>query len=213
MMPFEGVPLKETVPASMEIPDGYHSVPRGKLANVQIYLEMREKPPPRAAPSDPDWHLERFTEPNLPRYRELFHRVGDEQLWAGRLLLPEEELRRFLTDPQVEVYVLVTSRGDEGILELDFRIERECEIGLFGVAPPLISSGAGRWLMNHAIEAAWSHPIDRFWLHTCTLDHPNAFGFYLRSGFRPYERKIEVYDDPRYIGLTRHDAAARVPIL
>ena len=35
--------LRDTVPASMEIPDGYHSVPRGKLANVQIYLEMRGK--------------------------------------------------------------------------------------------------------------------------------------------------------------------------
>ncbi len=212
-MPFEGVPSNDTVRASMEIPDGYHAVPRGKLANVQTYLEMREKPALRSAPSEPSWQLERFATPDLPRYREVFHRVGDEHLWAGRLLLPEEELRAFITDPRVEVYVLVTARGDEGILELDFRVDRECEIGLFGVAPSLIASGAGRWLMNHAVEKAWAHPIERLWLHTCTLDHPNALDFYQRTGFRPYGRKIEVYDDPRYIGLTRADAAARVPIL
>lgn len=197
----------------MNLPDGYHPVPRGKLANVQTYLEMREKPALRPAPAEPQWRLERLREPDLPRYRAIFHRIGDEYLWAGRLLMPEIELKRFLGDPHVEVYVLVTTRGDEGLLDLDFRVDRECEIGLFGVAAPLIATGAGRWLMNRALEIAWSHPIERFWLHTCTLDHPNALAFYQRTGFRPYARKVEIYDDPRSLGLTRADAAPCVPIL
>jgi GNAT superfamily N-acetyltransferase len=197
----------------MEIPDGYHAVPRGKLANIQTYLEMRAKPRLRAEPTEMDWRLERFDEPDLTRYRAVFHRVGDEQLWAGRLLMPEAELVRFLTNPRVEPFVLVTERGDEGLLELDFRVENECELSLFGVAAPLIGTGAGRWLMNRGIELAWSRPIERFWLHTCSLDHPNALEFYKRSGFVPYERRVEVYDDPRAIGLTRPDAAPRVPVL
>ncbi|HZV77712.1 MAG TPA: GNAT family N-acetyltransferase [Candidatus Babeliales bacterium] len=197
----------------MELPDGYHAVPAGKLANIQTYLEMREKPALRPAPHDPSWRFERLATPDLTRYRALFHCVGDEYLWAGRLLMAEDELSRFLADPRVETYVLVTAGGDEGLLDLDFRADRECEISLFGVAPSLLGTGAGRWLMNHAIDVAWSHPIERFWLHTCTLDHPSALGFYQRSGFRPYARKVEVYDDPRYLGLTRADAAARVPIL
>lgn len=197
----------------MNLPDGYHAVPHGKLANVQTYLEMREKPPRRPGPSDPAWRLEHLATPDLPRYLALFHRVGDEYLWAGRLLMPPQELVRYLTDPRVEVYVLATPDGDEGLLELDYRVERECEIGLFGVAPTLIASGAGRWLMNHAVELAWSQPIARLWLHTCTLDHPKALAFYQRTGFRAYERKVEVYDDPRMLNLTRADAAARVPTL
>ena len=128
-------------------------------------------------------------------------------------MMPEPELLQYLTDPRVEVYILVTPRGDEGLLELDFRIARECELGLFGVAQPLIGSGAGRRLMNHALEIAWSHPIERFWLHTCSLDHPSALAFYRRTGFTPYARKVEVFDDPRYLGLTRDDAAPQVPIL
>jgi GNAT superfamily N-acetyltransferase len=197
----------------MELPDGYHPVPHGKLANVQTFLEMRQKPPVRPCPDDPTWRLERFDPPDLDRYRALFHRVGDEYLWAGRLLMPEAELERFLRDPRVEVYVLVTARGDEGLLDLDFRVPGECEISLFGVAAPLLATGAGRWLMNRALEIAWSHPIERFWLHTCTLDHPNALAFYQRTGFKPYQRKVEIYDDPRYLGLTRSDAAPDVPIL
>jgi len=174
---------------------------------------MDAKPPLRPAREEPAWRLERFAAGDLPRYYEVFHRVGDEYLWAARLLMSEAQLREFITDPRVEIYLLVTPDGDEGLLELDFRVERECEIGLFGVAAPLISTGAGRWLMNHALEIAWSHPIERFWLHTCTLDHPNALGFYRRTGFVPYARKVEIYDDPRVLGLTRRDAAPGVPIL
>ena len=197
----------------MELSDGYHAVPHGKLANVQTFLEMHARPALRLGPQDSSWRLERLSAPDLERYRAAFHRVGDEYLWALRLLMPEHELTQYLTDSRIEIYFLVTPSGDEGLLELDFRVERECEVALFGVAPSLFGTGAGRWLMNHALEKAWSHPIERFWLHTCTLDHPNALAFYRRTGFVPYARNVEVYDDPRYLGVTRSDAAPSITIL
>lgn len=196
----------------MNLADGYHAVPSGKLANVQTFLEMRARAPLRPSPDGP-WRLERLQRPELSRYREAVHRVGDDYLWCFRLAMPDAELERFLLDPRIEPYLLVTHNGDEGVLELDFRVDRECELSLFGVAPSLIRSGAGRWLMNRAIEIAWSHPIERFWLHTCTLDHPNALAFYRRSGFEVFKREVEVYDDPRVLGITRRDAAPHVPIL
>ncbi len=196
----------------MILSDGYHSIARGKLADVQTFLEMRAKPALRPSPDGP-WQLERLERPELARYREAVHRVGDEYLWCVRLAMPDAELERFLLDPRVEAYLLVTEAGDEGVLELDFRDGRECEVSLFGVAGSLIRTGAGRWLMNHAIEIAWSRPIERFWLHTCTLDHPNALAFYRRSGFEVFKREVEVYDDPRVLGITRKDAAPHVPIL
>jgi GNAT superfamily N-acetyltransferase len=192
--------------------DGYHTVPSGKLANVQTFLEARAKAPLRPSP-DGSWRLERLQPPDLARYRAAIHRVGDDYLWCLRLAMPDAELERFLLDPRVEAYLLVSDDGDGGVLELDFRADRECELGLFGVAQPLLRTGAGRWLMNHAIEIAWSHPIERFWLHTCTLDHPNALAFYRRSGFEVFKREVEVYDDPRVLGITRRDAAPHVPIL
>jgi GNAT superfamily N-acetyltransferase len=188
-------------------------VPRGKLAAIQTFLEMRAKPAQRPSRVDPSWRVERFEPIDLERFYALFHRVGDEQLWTLRLQMPRDEVARLLGDPRFELHVLVTGEGDAGILELDFRVEGECELSLFGVAPSLVGTGAGRYLMNRGIEIAWSHPIERFWLHTCTLDHPNALAFYRRSGFEPYARAVEVFDDPRYLGLTRRDAAAAVPIL
>lgn len=197
----------------MDLPDGYHAVPRGKLANVQTFLEMRAKPALRPSPEMPSSRLERLGTGGVPRYRALFHRVGDEYLWASRLVAPDAQLEASLNDERLELYALTVGGHDEGILELDFRVAGECELGLFGVSVPLLQTGAGRWLINRGIEIAWSHPIERFWLHTCTLDHPNALAFYKRTGFTPYERKVEIYDDPRYLGVTRADAAPHVPIL
>ncbi len=35
--------------------------------------------------------------------------------------------------------------------------------------------------MNRALEIAWARPIRRFWVHTCTLDHPGALPLYVRT--------------------------------
>ena len=67
--------------------------------------------------------------------------------------------------------------------------------------------------MNHAIRTAWARPISRFHLHTCTLDSPQALSFYIRSGFAPFKRQVEVADDPRLIDLLEKDAGAHVPTI
>ena len=109
--------------------------------------------------------------------------------------------------------VLVMRARDEGLLDLDFRQAGHCEIVYFGVTAKLIGSGAGRWLMNRALELAWSRPIARLWLHTCTHDHPGAVAFYLRSGYRAFLRQIEIQDDPRLDGTAPRDAARHVPVI
>ena len=81
---------------------------------------------------------------------------------------------------------------DIGLLELDFREAGTCELSFFGVVPDAVGGGAGRWLMNEALKRAWVRPISRLWVHTCSLDHPAALGFYQRSGFRPYQVMVEV---------------------
>ena len=67
--------------------------------------------------------------------------------------------------------------------------------------------------MERALDLAWAAPIDRFHVHTCSLDSPAALAFYIRSGFTPYARQVEVADDPRLTGALPRDAAPQVPIL
>jgi len=199
--------------SKLSLPDGYTDIPRGKIAAVVTSLEMLA--PPRARPDPPHspWRLRRVADPEPRWFRGLFRQVGQDWLWFSRLVLPDDALCAIIRDDRVELYALEFESRDEGLLELDFRQEGECELSFFGVTPRLIGTRAGRWLMNRAIELAWSRPIRRLWVHTCTLDHPRALAFYLGSGFSAYRRQIEVADDPRTAGILPPTAAPDVPIL
>lgn len=199
--------------ACMILPLGDHDVPAGALAAVVTHLEMPAALPPRPEHTAAPWALRQVPEPTLAWYRDLFHRVGADWLWTSRLALSDDALAGILRDPQVAVYTLTFDGRDEGLLELDFRVPGECELAFFGVTPALVGTGAGRWLMNRAIALAWARPIERFWLHTCSLDAPTAVPFYVRSGFVPYARTVEIFDDPRLSGLLPRQAAGQVPVI
>jgi GNAT superfamily N-acetyltransferase len=193
------------------IGDGFSDVPPGRIASVVTSLEMAARPPLRPEAAGP-WTLRRVERPSLDWYRALYRRVGEDWLWFSRVRMPDATLAAILEDRDVEVHALESQGRDEGLLELDFRHEKACELAFFGVAPALIGTGAGRFLMNRAIERAWSRPIGRLWVHTCTLDHPAALAFYRRSGFRPYRQQIEVAEDPRLTGALPKSAAPQAPI-
>jgi GNAT superfamily N-acetyltransferase len=196
----------------MALPDGYSDIPAGKIAAVVTHLEMTERP---VLTDDPPgkWTLRRVETPGLDWFRDLHRRIGDEWLWSSRLRMTDAELAAMIRAPLVEIYALVEGGRDEGVLDLDFGNAGECEVRLFGVTAELTGSGAGRWLMNRALELIWSRPVTRVWLHTCSLDHPAALAFYRRAGFRPFRRQIEISDDPRLDGTVPRSAAAHVPII
>jgi len=197
----------------MLIPDGYNDVAPGKLAAVVTCLEMLAPVPVRAVRADALWQIRPVAKPEAEWYRDLYGRVGAEWLWFSRLAKTRTELEQIIHDPLVEVYAISIGGHDEGLLELDFREQGQCELAFYGLTSALIGQGAGRALMNLAIEKAWARPIRRFWVHTCTLDHHAALDFYQRSGFKPYARMVEIADDPRAIGLVPRSFAPHVPII
>ena len=193
--------------------NGFHDVPPGKVAAVVTHLEMRARPGARPAPGAAAWPIRRVEAPALDWYRDLFLRVGGQDwLWFSRMGMGDAELSAILSDPNVHVYAVEKDGQAEGLLELDFRVSGECELAYFGLTPALVGQGMGRALMNFAIEAAWSAPISRFHVHTCTLDSPQALGFYIRSGFTPYRQQIEIADDPRLTGDLPMEAGPHVPL-
>lgn len=192
--------------------DGYHPVPPGKLAAVVTCLEMRKAPALRAEVNG-SWQLKRAEAPSAEWYKKLFARLGSDWLWFSRLRMNARELLAIIQDPRVHIFTLDVDGRDEGILELDFREPGVCELAFFALSPALQGRGAGRWLMNRAISYAWAQPIRRMWVHTCSFDHPDALGFYERSGFTAYARQLEVADDPRLTGALPRESAPQIPIL
>ena len=151
------------------------------------YLEMRSSPGVDAGePPLEDASMELVETPDLERYKLLYRRVGDPWRWVDRRSLNDEELGTLLQDPLYELWVLDVGGRQAGMAELDFRRLPDVELVYFGLGEEFIGHGLGRWLMSSVLERAWSGDCARLWLHTCALDHPQAFGFYQRTGFDCY---------------------------
>jgi GNAT superfamily N-acetyltransferase len=195
------------------LPAGYHDVPANMLATIVTCLDMSQKPAARPDPPADGLAVERWPSPTVDDYRALYRRIGEDWLWVSRAVMADEALKAIIGDPSVEIYSLMRNGVRLGLLELDFREAGQCELAFFGLDKSLIGSGAGRILMNVAIDKAWEKPISRFWVHTCHLDHPAALAFYQRSGFTPYKRMVEIFEDPRQTGKLRPDAAPHFPLL
>jgi GNAT superfamily N-acetyltransferase len=192
---------------------GEYAVPQGKLAVIVTHLEMHAPAPIKQLPLPEDVTFQQIT-PTLAEYRDLFTRVGTlDWLWYGRHLLSDTELQVMLDDPDIAFFTLARNGVNEALLELDFRVENACELAYFGLARPLIGTGAGRYLMNEAITRAWAADISRFHVHTCTHDSQQALDFYVRSGFTPYKREVDIDDDPRLTGVVPKDAAGWIPVI
>lgn len=154
------------------------------------YLEMRAPPArPGGDGVRPELTVCHPAPPTVALYRELFDAVGGPWNWVARKRLSDDELQTILTDPAVEVYLLLCHGRQAGFAELDRRIPGEVELKYFGLRPEMIGQGLGRWFLDDVLRRAWSSHPRRVWLHTCTEDHPRALAFYRQAGFVVYDRE------------------------
>jgi GNAT superfamily N-acetyltransferase len=155
------------------------------------YLEMlaptrRTLPPPRD-----DLAIIQARKPTLSFYRYLYDVVGKPYHWLSRRKLTDAELAALIHDPLMENHVLYVGGVPAGFAELDRRTEGDIELVQFGLVPEFVGQGLGRYFLQWTIDKAWSYKPRRFWLHTCTLDHPAALPNYLKAGFVVYKEEVK----------------------
>jgi GNAT superfamily N-acetyltransferase len=155
------------------------------------YLEMFAHPQ-RAVPT-PSKGLTfvHAKKPTVAYYRFLYDAVGREYDWTSRKKLSDAELAALLNNPRLEVHVLMADGVPAGFAELDRRIDGEIELVQFGLMPEFIGQGLGRYFLQWTIDKAWSYHPRRFWLHTCTKDHPAALPNYRQAGFVVYKEEVK----------------------
>jgi len=140
------------------------------MVDVTVYyLEMlapsdRPVPAPRS-----ELTVVHVQSPTVRHYRSLYNAV--------------------FTDPRNELHVLHVDGRSAGFAELDRRQPNEIELAQFGLIREFIGQGLGKWFLQWTIDKAWSYGPKRFWLHTCTLDHPNALPNYRKAGFVLYKQE------------------------
>lgn len=155
------------------------------------YLEMLASPPPAILPPPDGMAVVHAKNPTVEYYRFLYNAVGRDYDWTTRRRMPDIQLAAILNDPRDEVHVLLSEGSPAGFAELDRRNPGEIELVQFGLMPRFIGQGLGKWFLRWTIDKAWRHGPSRFWLHTCTKDHPAALPNYLKAGFSIYKELIE----------------------
>lgn len=160
---------------------------------TRTYLEMRNPSDLRGAKLDnPSINIDQQTDCSIELFRFLYVEVGKNYHWIDRLPWTDEDIRAYLAQPEISVWLMTYDKETAGYFELRKCEDGSTEIAYFGLMPQFIGRGLGKHLLTCAVEQAWADGANRVWLHTCTLDDPAALPNYLKRGFRAF--KTEKYD-------------------
>ena len=142
----------------------------------------------------PDILIARLPNPSPDLYRTCYRTVGEAFHWFDRWDWSDDEIAQHLADPAIQLFVAKRTSGAlSGWYELRRVVEDDSvEIAYFGIVAAEFGRGFGKHLLSSAVRDAWALGPARVWLHTCTLDHPNALPNYLARGFAPY--RTETYE-------------------
>ena len=168
-----------------------------RVPTVVTFLEMLQRP--SALPPPQPKGKVAFLKAEMPSvnfYRYLYDAVGREYKWVDRKKVSDAALAEILKDPKVELFVLYVDGCPAGMAELDFRLEGIGQLAYFGLITEYVGRRLGYFFLYHATAVAWSRPIQKFIVNTCTLDHPRALPLYQRMGFVPYAREERYIEMP-----------------
>lgn len=154
------------------------------------YLEMRTHIQNTMSPPRSGVTVQQLVRPAVPTYRSIYNAVGEDYNWRLRRRMSDDELAAIIHDTREEVHVLQVDGTPAGFAELDRRAMPDIELVQFGLMPEFIGQGLGKWFLQWTVNKAWSYQPERFWLHTCSLDHKAALPNYLQAGFVEYQTEI-----------------------
>ena len=122
--------------------------------------------------------------------RFLYEFIGKPWHWVDKLQWSDGQWRQYAENDKLRTWVAYKFGSLAGYYELQFQADRNVEIAYFGLAKRFIGKGYGGVLLSHAIQSAWNWGAKRVWVHTCTLDHPNAANNYQARGLKIYKEEV-----------------------
>lgn len=155
-------------------------------------LEMRDAPTGSAPPLPEGVRLDLATEVSPEYARFLYGLVGGPWRWTDRLGWSRQQWMDELSVPGTEFWIVYGGGVPLGYLQLQPIPQSDglhVEIRYFGLTEQAIGCGLGGRMLAQCIHAAWSisartglPAVSRVWVHTCSLDGPNALANYQARG-------------------------------
>jgi len=160
------------------------------------FLELRDIKKLKFNSSKENKLLIKKIKPDFQLNKFFYKHVGKKHRWIDRLSWTDEKWINFISNKNLETYVISESDDLIGFFELLYNPDlNETEISYFGLLEEYIGKGIGGYALSEAIKKSFEKNIKRVWLHTCTLDHPNALKNYIARGMRVFRKEnINILD-------------------
>ena len=167
------------------------------MINVERnFLEIRDVKNLKINPTKKIKFLVKKINPDFQLNKFFYKQVGKKHRWLDRLSWSDQKWINYISNKNLETYLIIEKEDLAGFFELLYNPElKETEISYFGLLEEYIGKGIGGYALSEAIKRCFEKNIKRVWLHTCTLDHPNALKNYIARGMTVFKKEnINILD-------------------
>tara|TARA_B100001057_G_scaffold480124_1_gene552616 strand:+ start:402 stop:914 length:513 start_codon:yes stop_codon:yes gene_type:complete len=134
--------------------------------------------------------IELLKKENFDLNKFFYKQVGKKYQWIDRLIWDDLTWQKYTSNDNLKTYILKYNNNLAGYFELILNKElKECEIAYFGILEEFFDKGFGGYLLSKAIKFGFDLNVKRVWVHTCTLDHPNAIKNYKSRGMKIFKNE------------------------
>jgi len=160
------------------------------------FLELKDLKNLKSNSTNQNKYLVKKIKPDFQLNKFFYKQVGKKHRWIDRLSWSDEKWINYISNKNLETYIVCESEELVGFFELLNNPElQETEISYFGLLEEYIGKGIGGYALSVAIRKSFEKNIRRVWLHTCTLDHPNALKNYIARGMTVFKKEnINILD-------------------
>ena len=155
----------------------------------RYYLEINsiEDLKIKQIPSD-NFFLKEADKDKFDLNKFFYKQIGKKHEWIDRLIWQDKNWMDYTSDKNLKTFVLQNNNDLVGYFELIFN-GNNCEIAYFGILEEYIGKGYGGFLLSEALRIGFKNS-KRIWVHTCSLDHPNAIENYKSRGMKIFKTEI-----------------------
>ena len=141
------------------------------------YLEIKSLKDLKDSKIFSDEYSVKFVEPADFQLNKFFYRnIGKGHQWVDRLVWTDKQWIAYISNKKVKTYIIKKKDNLAGYFELIFHEDQnEVEIAYLGLLEEYHNQKLGSYLLSSAIKESFLKKAKRVWVHTCSLDHKNAF--------------------------------------
>ncbi len=155
----------------------------------RFYLEINTINDLKTKPISSDrFSLKEANKDNFDLNKFFYKQIGKRHQWVDRLIWQDKDWLKYISNENLRTYIFKIENDLVGYFELIFN-NNDCEIAYFGILEEFIGKGYGGFLLSEALKIGFKK-ANRIWVHTCSLDHPNAIENYKSRGMKIFKTEI-----------------------